>query len=274
MICFLENHHKPASTNCTMAPTRHEGFVRAFEKFMEYVYVLSRNENMIEYTLTSFTTNQRCCDHEYMLRIPRESVVYDILSNDPAIENCRVVRRQDIPTIEEMREHVHDSFACHSLTKNGIIMSFVDMVDMGFTDNDQVNGDFYAKVEVCYHKSHIPFRMPLTPLEESKKKIVVLETRINILKNELEEKQLESDNNRRLIKRERKLAKEKYSKLVEKMQIKMRGFYKDSEKPEDCPVCYEVIDSAKLKVPGCWHFICTDCSGRCTVCPICREQYV
>jgi len=257
-----------------MAPTRHEGFVRAFEKFIEYVSVFCQDENLTDYTLTSYTVNHRCCDHEYMLRIPREVVVYDIISNDPNIENARFMRRQDIPTIEDMREHVHDYFAHHSLTKNGIIMSFVDMVDMGFTDNDEINGDFYAKVEVCYHKSHIPFEMPLSQLEESRKKNAVLETRINILKTELEEKQLESDNNRRLVKRERRLAKEKYSKLVEKMQIKMRGFYKDSEKPEDCPVCYEVIDSAKLKVPCCWHFICTDCSGKCTVCPICREQYV
>jgi hypothetical protein len=85
---------------------------------------------------------------------------------------------------------------------------------------------------------------------------------------------LEADKNRRLIRRERRLAMEKYSGLFTKMQNKICEYYKNSGKSEECPVCYENIDSAKLKVPGCCHFICTDCSSRCTSCPMCREEYV
>jgi len=256
-----------------MSPTRHQGFVHAFNKFFDHL-TGHHYEGLTEYKLTSFTRNNICRDHEYMLTIPRSVVSYTIESNDPNIENEVVFKNQDIPTIRNMQNHVHDYFARHSLTVNGVIMSFVDMVNMGFSNNDEATGDFTAKVEVCYYKSHIPFEMPLSPQEETKKKITGLERTIYVLQNQLLNKSNEADMNRRLIRRERRLAKEHYSKLFLKMQDKMKGFYKDSGKSEDCPVCYEVIDSAKLSIPGCCHFICTDCSTRCSKCPICREEYI
>ena len=36
----------------------------------------------------------------------------------------------------------------------------------------------------------------------------------------------------------------------------------------------EKIETNKLIVPGCCHYICVDCNNRCDKCPICREEYV
>jgi hypothetical protein len=261
-------------------PTRHQQFIRSFDKFIDMIIELD-NLPSLAYKLKSFTGNKTCRDHEYMFTIPRNVVSYRVESNSENVENQTVNTRQTIPSIENLKQYVDMYFFEHRLKIGDTFMSFVDMVSEGYTDDDAENGEFIAKIEVCYYKSHIPFPSRLTADQETNRKINMLEQQVRHLQGELrntnemyQDMAETADRNRRLIRRERSIAKEKYSTLFEKMERKVCEFYKDAGKSEDCPVCYEVIDSTKLKVPGCCHFICTDCSQRCATCPICREEYI
>jgi len=53
----------------------------------------------------------------------------------------------------------------------------------------------------------------------------------------------------------------------------IKSLYANTNKNEDCPVCYESIDVDNLKIPICGHFICITCSDRCDQCPLCRVEY-
>lgn len=260
--------------------TRHQQFIRSFDNFIDMVIELEHIPSL-EYKLKSFTENKTSRDHEYRITIPRSVVSYRVESNSENVENETVNTRQIIPSIENLKHYIDIYFYEHRLKIGNTFMSFVDMVNECYIEDDAENGSFIAKIEVCYYKSHIPFPTRLTAEQETKRKINMLEQQVRHLQGELrtthemyQDMAATADRNRRLIRRERSIAKEKYSTLFEKMQRKMCEYYKDSGKPEDCPVCYETIDSTKLKVPGCCHFICTDCSQRCTSCPICREEYI
>ena len=260
--------------------TRHQQFICSFDNFIDMVIELE-NIPSLEYKLKSFTSNKTCRDHEYMFTIPRSVVSYNVESNSEAVENEAIHTPQSMPSIENLKHYIDMYFLEYRLKIDNTFMAYVDMVNEGYTNDDHINGNFVAKIEVCYYKSHIPFPTRLTAEQETKRKINMLEQQVRHLQGELrtthemyQDMAATADRNRRLIRRERRVAKEHYAALFEKMQKKMCEFYKDSVKPEDCPVCYETIDSTKLKVPGCCHFICTDCSIRCTSCPICREEYI
>jgi hypothetical protein len=88
---------------------------------------------------------------------------------------------------------------------------------------------------------------------------------------QIKEEQYESL--RRRLRIERRNTEAKYRAIIEKLQKKFAEYYSEKESKDECPVCYEIINADKLKVPGCCHTICTDCAGRCDNCPICRESY-
>lgn len=55
---------------------------------------------------------------------------------------------------------------------------------------------------------------------------------------------------------------------------KIRKIYECENIEEDCPVCYNKLDSKTLVMPICGHSICNSCIGNCnSTCPICRENY-
>ena len=257
--------------------TRHQQFTLSFDKFIDTV-IETEGLPDLEYKLKSYTENQTCRDHEYAFTIPRQIVSYTITNGH---DSQTVYKRQTIPSSQMLKTLVDSYFFGHRLKMGDTFMSWTDIVNMGYTNNDEENGDFTAKLEVSYFKSHIPYPICSSDEEDSKKKVKLLEKQVKELTEELTmSKQLynlmslEADKNRRLIRRERRIVTEKYAGLFEKMQNKMREYYKLSDKPEECPVCYENIESSKLKVPGCCHLICTDCSSRCTACPMCREDYI
>jgi len=257
--------------------TRHQQFTLSFDKFIDNV-IETEGLPGLEYKLQSFTENQTRRDHEYSFTVPREIVSYTITNGD---DSQTVYKRQTIPSRQMFKTLVNSYFFEYRLRVDDLYMAWTDMVQMGYTNNDEENGDFTAKIEVSYFKSHMPYPICSSAEQDAKKRVKFLEKQVRELTEELATSKqlynlmsLESDKNRRLIRRERRLVTAKFSGLFEKMQNKMREYYKDLGKPEECPVCYENIDSAKLKVPSCCHFICTDCSSRCTTCPMCREEYV
>ncbi len=56
---------------------------------------------------------------------------------------------------------------------------------------------------------------------------------------------------------------------------KVKELYENQEHKEQCPVCYDKIESKNLYVPGCAHFLCQSCAEGCIHstgrCPLCRE---
>ena len=59
---------------------------------------------------------------------------------------------------------------------------------------------------------------------------------------------------------------------------KVKELYENQEHKEQCPVCYDKIESKNLYVPGCAHFLCQSCAEGCIHstgrCPLCRELIV
>lgn len=59
---------------------------------------------------------------------------------------------------------------------------------------------------------------------------------------------------------------------------KVKELYENQEHKEQCPVCYDKIESKNLYVPGCAHFLCHSCAEGCIHstgrCPLCRELIV
>jgi hypothetical protein len=207
-----------------------------------------------------------------------------------------VMQNQEVPKIRQFKSHFNDYFKPHMLKTNNNVLSYTDIRDYWYENGtDRITSeelslgvlpqhllyfDLKFKIDVVYHKTHIPYPVPLSTKAQFEQKCKQLESRntelcINLksVTEMYQEKEEQYDVLRRRMRVDRRNMEEKYRNMFEKMQKKFREMYSQCDTTDDCPVCYEVIKSAKLKVPGCCHTICTDCAGRCSNCPICRETY-
>ena len=266
-----------------MPKTRDNQFLIAFDDFINYItehhYPL-----MFEYKIDSITPNKTYKHHTYNLRIPKKILSYSIASNDKNIVNENVYTEQELPDSEDLKNHFFTYFDKYSLVVDNKKMSYMDIFDHEIDDldsDDHSIDDLNLVIFVYYHKSHMPFPVVLTKMEELIKRNDELEKKNRDLELSLDhvieqaEEQIHNNNIlRRRMRRERRETHDKYLLLFEKMQQKFREYYDSCDKKEDCPVCYETMDTSKLIVPTCTHFICTDCNERCDKCPLCRETYV
>jgi len=261
-----------------MPKTRHNQFVIAFNDFINYItehhYPL-----LFEYKLECITPNKTYKHHTYNLRIPKKILSYSIESNDENIVNENVYTDQELPDSEDLKNHFFDYFNKYALVLDNIKMSYMEIFD--YDSDDHSIDDLNLVIFVFYHKSHMPFPIVLTKMEELIKRNTELEKKNKDLELSIDhfieqaEDQIYNNNIlRRRMRRERRETRDKYLLLFEKMQQKFREYYDSSNKKEDCPVCYETMDASKLIVPACTHFICNDCNSRCDKCPLCRETYV
>jgi|Laugresbdmm110sn_2_1035109.scaffolds.fasta_scaffold13477_3 hypothetical protein len=266
-----------------MPKTRNNQFVIAFNDFISDV-TKRHYPLLFEYKLECITPNKSYKHHTYNLRIPKKILAYRIESNDEIIINENVYTEQELPDSEEFKNHFFTYFDKYKLVIDNRKMSYMDIFDhdiYGDDSEDYSVDDLNFVIFIYYYKSHIPFPVALTKMEELIKRNKELETTNKDLESCLDNyiEQLEDqfrNNNilRRRMRRERREMHDKYLLLFEKMQQKFREYYDSSDKKEDCPVCYETMDSSKLIVPTCTHFICNSCSDRCDKCPLCRETYV
>jgi hypothetical protein len=266
-----------------MPKTRHQQFVIAFNNFIDYI-----TENhyplMFEYKLECITPNKTYKHHTYNLRIPKKILSYSIASNDENIVNENVYMEQELPDSEDLKNHFINYFDKYALITDNRKMSYMDIFDheiYGIDSHDHSIDDLNFVIFVYYYKSHMPFPVVLTKMEELIKRNVELEKKNKDLElsvdhfiEQAEEQFYNNNILRRRMRRERRETRDKYLLLFEKMQQKFREYYNSSDKKEDCPVCYETMDASKLIVPACTHFICNDCNQRCDKCPLCRETYV
>ena len=280
--------------------TRDLQFQKCFTVFFDYL-IENFYPDLKKYSIVSDTVNKSCCNHSYTITIPRKVPLYtiDVFTldeNGVVTPPGTVMQEQQVPKIRHFKTHFYDYFKQHILRSNNNILSFTDIRDYWYengTDritSEQLNigvlpqqllyFDLKFKIDVVYHKTHIPYPVPLSTKTQFEHRCKQLEARntelcINLksVTEMYQEKEEQYDALRRKMRTERRNTEEKYRTMFEKMQKKFREMYRQCDTTDDCPVCYESIDSSKLKVPGCCHTICTDCAGRCTTCPICRESY-
>jgi DNA repair exonuclease SbcCD ATPase subunit len=255
-----------------MPKSRHEQFEKAWEDFMQTI-------NRAHYNLVSLTKNKTCRDHTYHLELSHRTELFRIDTHNPAQDN--EVGYVDNPriTTQELDKSVADFFSPHFLKIGDLIMSYVDVE--AYTGETNPDCDIYV-INVAYYKSHLPFPVKLTRIQQLQKKNLQLERKVESLEEILEStiQQLDAarhsaESTRRRMRIDRRETKEKYVRLMEKMREKLAGYYKDMNQQEDCPVCYETIDITKLKIPACCHYICTSCADRCSPqqCPLCRVEF-
>jgi Holliday junction resolvase-like predicted endonuclease len=83
------------------------------------------------------------------------------------------------------------------------------------------------------------------------------------------------------IKMKRKWQKDKQKLIndnvrhISRMVHTIRKYYAECDEKDNCPVCFEQIESDKLYVPACCHYLCESCANHIAElnnkCPICRD---
>jgi hypothetical protein len=281
--------------------TRDQQFQKSFQAFFGE---LTENfyPGLKEYNLTSTTTIKNRCQHSYTLTFPRKTIIghidtYIVDQEGIVTPPGPIMQNQDIPKIRDFKECFRDHFQDHALKSGNNFLSYTDIGEYWYQNgNDRITSeqittewflsqqllsfDLNFTIDVVYYKSHVPYPVQLSTKDQFENKCKQLESRNTELCINLktvtamyQEKEEQYHSLRRHMRIERRNMENKYKSMVDKMQKKFRELYSQIPTPDDCPVCYENIDPSKLKVPGCCHTICSDCAGRCTNCPICRENY-
>jgi hypothetical protein len=276
--------------------TRDQQFQKSFNVFIE------KNYPVREYLLTSSTKIKTQFHHEYLLHFPRKVISYyvDVFTVDETgvvTPPGPVMKDQEVPSIRTFSSYFHNYFRPFILKNGSNIQSYTDIINHWYTNgnqqisseyeatsglshNDLMNFDLYIKIDVVYHKSHLPFPAVLSSKQHFEQQCKKLEARNNELCVNIQtitamyqEKEEQYDVLRRRMRIDRRNIEHKYSSMFQRIEKKIRELYSNSSIREECPVCYENIEPSKLKVSKCCHSICSDCSSRCHNCPVCRESY-
>jgi hypothetical protein len=230
------------------------------------------------------TVNKKQHVHSYTLTIPKKVPQYtiDVVTVDKngniIPPGTTVMQDQEIPTIDIFKSYFNDYVKNYILYNNFTSLSYTNISDYWYGDVNNV--DLNINIDVIYYKSHIPYPIPLSLNSQFEQKYKKLEERnaelcfnVDNIILMYQKKQDQYNAFRDKFHIAQMNTEEKHRIILEKMQKKFREIYSQCNSTENCPVCYESIHSDKLKVPGCCHTICTDCSEKCVKCPICREVY-
>lgn len=142
-----------------------------------------------------------------------------------------------------------------------------EMKDLDYIDTDldyigtNIIGKLVAEFEIKYFKDHIPYPAP-DSLVQMRALLETVKAENTFSKSEI----------KRLIKKNNILiAKSKH--YMKNMRKIISDMYESCPNKQDCPTCWEQISTDKLLVPGCGHFICSDCKDKLAKpeCPLCRE---
>lgn len=260
--------------------TRDQQFRASFKEFMVSLQDMYY-PNLHDWRIESQTANKSSCIHQYNFNIPKKSMIYTIdaytdpltgVTHPPEI----VEGNQEIPEKADFATHFDAYFGKYILRLEGALMSYTSLVNI--KNNDA--GDLEAGIVVAYSKSYLPYfsrNMSTDQLQERNK---MLEEENQTLNDTLDVVNTAFLRQRKSINRLTKQLnnatatyEQKLQETVRKMQDKIREYYRESNKTEECPVCYESILADQLMTPGCCHYICQLCHDRCHSCPICREDY-
>lgn len=255
--------------------TRDQQFKESFNEFIVSTRDLYYPDLSV-WSLESLTIHKSSSLHEYAFEIPNQIVQYvvdahtDVHGVHHPMES--VEGEQEMMTDRDFVTHFKMYFGDYTLQKDGTMMSYtvVENIRTGETGNLNVT------IAVYYYKSHVPYPCKHKSYEQLKERCEKLEHLTVRLTGDLDA--LDQVMSRQM-KENRRLNKKcvestiQMREVVDKMQSKMRELYQKSSVKEDCPVCYECIDSDQLMVPKCCHYICGSCYDRCDSCPMCRVEF-
>jgi rubrerythrin len=207
---------------------------------------------------------------QYQLTVPRD-VVIGHEDRRPAPENggewpspgTPILSRQYVPTpncfAEALDQHFRDYYY---MADDETAISYVNVSSM--VAPQEFGATLIAMIDVVYFKKHRPYPLPLTELQLANREI-----------SQLMHVQFYQEKKIRVLKRDAT----KYKRMAERAQFKMQSIFRrlftDVKREESCPVCYNDLDTEKMYVPICSHFICSPCAQRCNEkCPICRDEYI
>lgn len=267
------------STSFTMPRlTRDQQFNDSFREFMASVN--NNYPDLDQWTTVSKTINKSSSIHRYELKIPNNTFEYNIdaYTDRQGVHHPAVVTtgETNMPSTQELSSLFKNYFGKFFLKNRDSLLSYTALTDVSKNDT----GDLSANIVVCYYKSHIPYPSKNKTFEQLKEQCDKLEKEHEIfletanywhsmyIKQEKDNKKLKNKMNKMQVDSVLEMRE-----TVHKMQGKIREFYEKDSSKEDCPVCYECIESQQLMVPKCCHYICGGCYDRCDSCPMCRVSY-
>ena len=263
--------------------SRDQLFQKSYNDFMVSISDLYYPD-MKEWKLEGKTPNKNQTVHTYKFTIPRKIVLCEIdaeyidengVKQQPGV----MYTDQQVPELRCFVGNFGSYFNTYALERDDRIISFTAL------NNPLINeeGNLVSDIIVCYATSYIPYPTDQLSNKQTEERCKQLEQHAKNMEQEIHElTNIVHMQDRKLIRIKRIMRHKEFKfnnqlgNTIYRMQEKIRELYdKLGEKAqEDCPVCYEKIDTNGLVVPGCSHFICAGCNERCNKCPICREDYV
>lgn len=269
------------STSFTMPKlTRDQQFNLCFGEFMDSTCDLYYPD-LKEWSLESLTKNKSSSVHQYQLKVPAKSVIYTIDPHtDPItgiLQPGAVVQGdQEIPEIHDFSDKFQEYFDKYIMKSRRVVVSYTSIGSIVKNDN----GELSARIIVCYYKSYLPYPSKKKTDEQIRDRCIFLEGENTILTETIYDLNLikSSQTNKIKVLKKRLMDSNvesilKTREIIDKMERKIKEYYKELGKQDECPVCYECIKSEVLVTPGCCHYICGDCYDKCDICPICRDKY-
>jgi hypothetical protein len=187
------------------------------------------------------------------------------------VESETVFREQGFPQIVDFIADFKKYFNPYIFLKNGVKESFVDirhnMLDGG-------GGGLTYNITVKYVKNYLPFPNATNVInnEYVREKLMNVQSSLLDYEDKIDEmthiiRSLEQKN-RNL----RKHANRSEQQVYQLMKV-MHKMYDETDKRQECPICYETIIPTKLTILECSHSLCSECCEKCTKCPICRHAF-
>jgi hypothetical protein len=256
--------------------TRDQMFRESFAQFMENMEISNEPDEPRKvytfdddnYELFCNTNNKNLGTQEYELVIDKTIQFRYRVSRDASgrRDNSEVITTtQEVPTIDEFIRAFNDYYAPFMETCLPHGRRSYMYVKEEETDEPAYN----INIVIMYARGHYPFPSTLSNKDVSNETIKEYTTRIIELKRRSKAKTAAIYHLQQSVDDEY----ERSVKNYKSMQNKYRELYAKCNEHEDCPVCMEPIEAAKLELPGCGHMICSSCSSRCHRCPICRDTY-
>lgn len=260
-----------------MTETRDQKLRTALGIYFNNSILFSLHNLPIEWEIELLTRKTRRHYHEYLVYIPLQVVRYhadgyhDV--NGQYHQPLTQYGFQNVPHITNLKRDFNSYFSQYALIENNTMVSYVH-VEQTFRTNEHV----ILEVNVQYNKKHQPYSVD----EDEDVCNSYLYRHINYLNKQNADMMYEiEDLNYTVSKMEEVNSKihsltnhKKYLGQFDRLTMKIKDFYKETGKYEECPVCYEVLNDKSLIVTNCSHSLCRDCHTKCTFCPICRDTYM
>ena len=244
--------------------SRHEKFMETLKYYINNTKIINTYDNEFECVISSLTTNKRLNSQMYKLTIPKKVKYYEIdrRGRTPEI----VYRNQDLPTVRELENDFDNYFSPYRLLENLVMKSYITIVNLNLSDEGLV-----GFINVFYYKNHIPFpnNQISINMDYFNARLIAKDDEIDGLMDKLDE----SYSNKILQKKKFAKREREYNEKIRNMEKKIRQLYSEKAEKEECPVCYECLDTNEMIIPDCLHNICTSCCYKCDECPLCRAQY-